>query len=211
MAPPSSSLRAARSRRQTTTRGGIGLNRLARLLLIGAIVLLCVAADRVTKDFARDTLSQGTHRPLLGGILILTYAENEGAFLGLGANWPSSVRFALSLLANAVIIAWGLVTIIRANAIGVLRLISVALLLGGGIGNLIDRVQNSGAVIDFMILRLGPLQTGIFNLADVAITGGALAIAVLALCEGRHPGQQRAAGDEEDSEPAATSQDGKLA
>lgn len=118
---------------------------------------------------------------------------------------PSSLRFALSILANAVIIAWGLVTIVQARSIGVLRLISVALLLGGGIGNLIDRLQNSGAVIDFMVLRLGPLQTGIFNIADVAVTGGALALAALSIWDGRRSAQQQMTDEPgEGDEPTAT-------
>ncbi len=210
MALPSSSLRAGLPRRHTSTRGGVKLNRLRRSLLIGAIVLLCVALDRVTKGLARQALSQAAYHPLLDDVLILTYAENQGAFLGLGANLPSSVRFALSLLANAVIIAWGLIMIVRTSSIGILRLISVALLLGGGIGNLIDRLQNGGAVVDFMVLRLGPLQTGIFNVADIAITGGALAIAALAFCEGKHPTRQQGAQCvEEDGEPLVSSRDRK--
>ena len=178
-------------------------------MLSATIVFLCVAADRVTKDLAQHTLSQTAPRSLLGGTLIFTYAENEGAFLGLGANLPSPVRFALSLLANAVIVAWGLVMILGTAEIGFMRLISVALLLGGGIGNLIDRLQQGGAVVDFMVLRLGPLQTGIFNVADLAVTGGALAIAILALCEGRHPEQPQAAQNAEKHDEPVTPPDGK--
>ncbi len=48
------------------------------------------------------------------------------------------------------------------------------LLLGGAIGNLIDRVRFDGLVIDFMNLGVGPLRTGIFNVADVAISCGAV-------------------------------------
>jgi signal peptidase II len=188
----------------------VKLNRLGRFLLSATLVLLCVAADRVTKDLAQHTLSQTEPRSLLGGILILTYAENEGAFLGLGANLPAPARFALSVLANGAMIAWGLVTIVRTDDIGIARPISVALLLGGGIGNLIDRLQQGGAVSDFMVLRLGPLQTGVFNVADVAITGGALAIAALAACEGKHLAQQQAGqGTEEDSEPVVHQVTGK--
>jgi signal peptidase II len=200
---PSSSPRAGHAWRHTSTCGGLELNRLKRFLLIGAIVLVFVAVDRVTKGLAQHTLSQSEHRSLAGGVLTLTYAENYGAFLGLGSSLPSSVRFALSLLANAVIIAWGLVMIVRTASIGLYRLICVALLVGGGIGNLIDRLQNDGAVIDFMILRVGPLQTGVFNVADIAITGGALALATLAFCEARQSHQQQVAEPtEEDGEPA---------
>jgi len=179
-------------------------------LLIGAIVLLCLALDRVTKDFARRTLSQSELRSLLGGVLTLTYAENRGAFLGLGASLPSSLRFALSLLSNAAIIGWGLVLIVHTASICIPRLISVALLVGGGIGNLIDRAQNGGVVVDFMVLRVGLLQTGVFNVADVAITGGALTLAALAFWEGRQPHEQRVPEPtEEDGEAVAASRNEK--
>jgi signal peptidase II len=54
------------------------------------------------------------------------------------------------------------------------RTLACALLLGGAIGNLIDRVRFDGLVIDFMNLGIGPLRTGIFNVADVAISVGAV-------------------------------------
>lgn len=52
-------------------------------------------------------------------------------------------------------------------------------LLAGGLGNLIDRLAHDGLVIDFINLGVGPLRTGIFNVADVAITGGGLALLAL--------------------------------
>ena len=58
--------------------------------------------------------------------------------------------------------------------------VPVALLLAGGVGNLIDRVSQNGMVTDFMNIGIGSLRTGIFNVADVAITFGGLALLVLA-------------------------------
>ncbi|EGG2015176.1 hypothetical protein IDB22_004597, partial [Salmonella enterica subsp. enterica serovar Infantis] len=46
------------------------------------------------------------------------------------------------------------------------------LMLSGGLGNLYDRVLNEGRVVDFMLLQIGPLRTGVFNVADVAIMAG---------------------------------------
>jgi signal peptidase II len=56
----------------------------------------------------------------------------------------------------------------------------LALLVGGAVGNLIDRVVYGGAVVDFVSLGLGPFRTGIFNLADVAITLGVVLVALQA-------------------------------
>ena len=49
---------------------------------------------------------------------------------------------------------------------------SSALIIGGGLGNLIDRILNQGAVIDFMNIGIGPIRTGVFNVADLAILAG---------------------------------------
>ena len=175
------------------------LSKLQRLALIGAIVLLCVVSDRTTKELAQRLLSQSEPRVLLGGMLTLTYAVNHGAFLGLGGSLPSPLRFALSLLSNAVIIAWGLILILRTASIETPKLVSVALLVGGGIGNLIDRIGHDGGVVDFMVLRAGPLHTGIFNVADLAIVGGALALGALAFWEGKQvQTQEKQPPDQED-------------
>lgn len=61
-----------------------------------------------------------------------------------------------------------------------LRFISLVYVLSGGVGNLIDRVSNNGLVTDFINLGIGPIRTGVFNVADIAITFGAIAIFLLA-------------------------------
>ena len=57
--------------------------------------------------------------------------------------------------------------------------IAVSFILAGGIGNLIDRVSNHGLVTDFINLGIGPLRTGIFNVADVAVMFGGLTAVIL--------------------------------
>lgn len=185
------------------------LSRLQRLMLIGTIILLCVVADRATKELAQRFLSPSEPRILLGGMLTLTYAVNRGAFLGLGGSLPSPVRFALSLLSNGVIIAWGLILIFRAASISAPRLVSVALLVGGGIGNLIDRIGHDGAVVDFMVLRVGPLHTGIFNVADLAIVGGALVLGALAFWEGERAPKHKTPLPGQEDDPVAGPYDEK--
>ena len=56
--------------------------------------------------------------------------------------------------------------------------LGLALLTGGAVGNLIDRVAYGGAVVDFVSVGLGGVRTGIFNLADVAITAGVILVAL---------------------------------
>jgi len=57
---------------------------------------------------------------------------------------------------------------------GAVYIVALSLVVGGGIGNLIDRIFNQCCVVDFMNLGIGSLQTGIFNVADVVITFGVI-------------------------------------
>lgn len=59
--------------------------------------------------------------------------------------------------------------------------VALSYILAGGVGNLIDRVTNNGLVIDFINLGFGPLRTGVFNVADIAVTFGAIALGYFSL------------------------------
>ena len=77
----------------------IGL-RLVLLIAIGATI----GCDRVTKHVAATTLSGESSRSFLAGTFRLEYAENTGAFLGLGANWPAPVRTAVFGVGNGLLL-----------------------------------------------------------------------------------------------------------
>jgi signal peptidase II len=126
--------------------------------------------DQYTKHLARSL-----RRAIELGPLMLTYTENRGAFLSLGANLPADVR---AWLFNGVV-AVGL----AALAVYVARHpdVPLALVLAGGVGNLIDRLRFEGRVTDFLYLHAGPLHTGVFNVADMAITLGVVWMGVRAL------------------------------
>ena len=126
--------------------------------------------DQYTKYLARSL-----RRAIDLGPLMLTYTENRGAFLSLGANLPADVR---AWLFNGVV-AVGLTVL----AVYVYRHpdVPLALVLSGGIGNLIDRLRFGGRVSDFLYLHAGPLHTGVFNVADMAITAGVVWMGVRAL------------------------------
>ena len=59
-----------------------------------------------------------------------------------------------------------------AKDVPLIMLVALALMLGGGVGNLIDRLVNDGRVIDFMHVGVGVLRTGVFNVADMALMAG---------------------------------------
>jgi signal peptidase II len=144
-----------------------------RLQLV-LLITLIVAADQWTKQLARDLLP--LHSRHFAGVLSLVYVENEGAFLSLGANLPRSARVAIFTIAVMVAVTAALFLLLTARVQG-LEAVAVALIGAGGIGNLIDRIGRHGRVTDFLFLSAGPgslLHTGVFNVADMAITGGVI-------------------------------------
>ena len=137
-----------------------------------AIMLITIALDQLTKHIARLTLAMSAPRRY--SILTLLYAENSGAFLSLGANLPPETRSLIFSGVVAVALAVGMYALMANRIGGTADSIAVAFILGGGIGNLIDRVCRGGRVTDFLYVAIGPLHTGVFNVADVAITGGVI-------------------------------------
>jgi len=106
---------------------------------------------------------------LLNGVVTLQYAENSGAFLRLGAGLPVPARVALLVIFAGALLAGALVYVLRSRSLSLLQCVALSLVAGGGLGNLLDRLLHSGAVVDFVILSVGPLHTGIFNVADVVL------------------------------------------
>jgi signal peptidase II len=144
----------------------------ATLLLATAATVGC---DRLTKHLATDALAGAPGRSFFGGAVQLEYAENPGAFLGLGATWPPGIRLAVLTACTAL----GLVVIaaIARRVRAMPARVGLGLIAGGALSNLADRLA-AGSVVDFLYLELGPLHTGVFNVADVAIVvGGALVVA----------------------------------
>ena len=154
----------------------------ARLLLLLAVLLPSIACDQATQAMAITHLKGGPPLSLDLAPLSarLVYAENPGAFLGLGRALPEQLRWLLLTVAVSLMLVAMVVVLLRRPLTRGVAL-GLALLIAGGAGNLIDRVARPGGrVVDFAQLgvRLGPLdaRTGVFNVADLAIVGGALAI-----------------------------------
>jgi len=154
-------------------------SRRARLLLVGALLVACVGCDQATKGLASSILQPGRRLSLLGDTLRLELTRNAGAFLGLGDTLAPGVR--------GLIFTWGVALVVvgsLAMALGrrasTATALGAALVAGGGLGNLWDRVVRDGLVTDFLNLGVGRLRTGIFNVADLAIMAGAVLLALAA-------------------------------
>lgn len=142
-----------------------------------AIVTGCVGCDQATKYVATQALQDAPAISFFGDMLHLGYALNPGGFLGLGGNVPAPYRQLAFIGVNALMMAVIAIVLIVRPHISKRVALGLTLVLAGGLGNLVDRVCNEGLVTDFIVLACGPLRTGVFNVADVAVTVGVLLLA----------------------------------
>jgi signal peptidase II len=133
-----------------------------------------VGCDQVSKSAARSLLHSGVTESLLSDSLRLQLTQNPGSFLSLGASLPEQLRFTLFTAAVAVILVGLVCAALFARRLSATGFVALALVAGGGLSNLIDRLLYDGRVTDFLNVGIGSLRTGIFNLADMAILAGAL-------------------------------------
>jgi len=143
-----------------------------RVALFSLITGLVVGLDQLSKLAACRYLAPRPPISLLGGIVQFVYSENVGAFLGLGAGLPPGIRTLIfGVLAGLLLIVVAAYTL-TARGLTPAEVAAASLVVAGGTGNLIDRVLRDGRVIDFVSVGVGPLRTGIFNVADVAVMLG---------------------------------------
>lgn len=141
------------------------------LLLLAAVI---VGGDQAIKYWAMHVLKPVGDIPIWQNVLHLTYAENTGAAFSMftGAKW---FFVAVSLVATAVTIF--LVFKYRKD-IGITAIIGLGMVMGGNLGNLIDRLRFS-YVIDYVYVKI--IRFAIFNLADACITVGAILLGIYIL------------------------------
>jgi len=147
-----------------------------RIILITAIAACCVGCDQTTKSLAQAMLSETEAWSFLGDTFRLQLAYNRGAFLSLGASLPAGWREGLFSVGVSGVLLILLAIALFSRSATRIDITALALLFAGGVGNLIDRVY-AGYVVDFMNIGIGVLRTGIFNVADIAVTAGVLLLA----------------------------------
>jgi signal peptidase II len=140
-------------------------HRFRLFVFFSAIVL---PLDQLTKALSRQYLVN-IHEFSLGPLFLrFELAENSGAFLSLGSDWSDHTRFLVLTVAVFFILVWAAWSLFFTQIQNIFEFWGLQFLLIGGLGNLIDRVYKS-TVTDFVQVGLGPLQTGIFNIADILI------------------------------------------
>ena len=140
-----------------------------RIIFVVLITISLVIFDQLVKFIIVNNIYNSTIT-IFKGILNFTYVENSGGAFGIGSS--STIMF---IIVNIIIIAIILKIIIsKKNEISLAILISLTLIMAGGIGNLIDRIFR-GYVIDY--IDINPLmEYPMFNIADICVVIGCIGI-----------------------------------
>jgi signal peptidase II len=156
-----------------------------------AIALLVLILDRAAKWVVAKNIALHDTIPVIPGFFRLTHVENRGAAFGLFADSPSEWKIAVLVLFSIVALAIVSVLLWRNSHSMQTTGIGLALILGGAIGNLWDRLV-SGKVVDFLLLYIGPYQWPSFNVADSAIVIGA-GLLVIEILFAKSPAPEKSA------------------
>ncbi|MEZ4662470.1 MAG: signal peptidase II [Caldilineaceae bacterium] len=153
------------------------MHKLSRILILLLVIFTCVGCDQAAKSVAETHLRAAAPISYLNNTVRLEYAENPGAFLSLGAGLSEDAQhWIFTIMVTLILSGLLLFALFHMHDLRMATLVALALYIGGGMGNLIDRFFNDGVVVDFMNVGIGPLRTGIFNVADMAIMA---AVAIL--------------------------------
>lgn len=162
-----------------------------KVRLFVGITALVVALDVTTKLMVQAYLPLYNGVDVVGDYLRLTYIQNPGAAFGIHlGDYSRPVFLILSLIALAALAAMYWATPARDR----IRLAAIALICGGAVGNLIDRVRSNAGVVDFLDLGIGDLRWPVFNVADIAVTTGAIFLALSLWQEDQRPRGRREGG-----------------
>lgn len=163
---------------------------LIRIAAIFLVLIANVGCDQISKNIARTNLARHEAIGFLNDHVTLMRVENTGAFLSAGHNLPPSLKFLLLTILPVFILAIGLLYVLTKNFSKITTL-SICFVIGGGIGNIYDRVIH-GSVTDFLHIDFVLFQTGIFNMADVSIMVGMFLIVGESIAKQFAPAQETA-------------------
>ena len=145
-----------------------------RLVLILLIITVNIGCDQFSKKIVKRSVLPYEVVHIFNDHLTVTRVENSGAFLSAGDSMSKSAKriflAVIPMIAMVVGLAYLLLRPVSNN-----MLTGLCFVIGGGVGNLLDRMVY-GSVTDFLYLKFGVFQTGIFNMADVSIMTGMLLI-----------------------------------
>jgi len=150
-----------------------------RNISISIIIALSIFLDQISKILIRNNVEQYSDIKLIGEYFILTNVENSGAFLGMGSDFSPIMKSVFLIILPIIVLISIIIYVYRDKEIDKVSLIGFSIIIGGGIGNIFDRIIY-GSVTDFLFIDLGGIfKTGIFNIADLAVTTGMILILLM--------------------------------
>ncbi len=148
--------------------------------LILAIVTFNIGCDQISKEIVRNNVAPMGYIQVVNDNFILTNVENTGAMLGFGESLSPILKLIFLQGLPSIVLLILLARMLKKTYLNRWLVLAFAFIVGGGIGNLIDRIAY-GSVTDFFQIKLGFFKTGIFNMADVSVTIGVLLILFLSI------------------------------
>jgi signal peptidase II len=144
-----------------------------RMLLIFGLILMNVGCDQVSKSVARSNIDARERISVIGEYVILMKTENKGAFLGFLSSMENPILKMIFLIILPIAVLFFILRMIIIDTdLDNYMIFGLCCIIGGGIGNLYDRILYR-SVTDFMHIDLGGVfKTGIFNMADVSVMLG---------------------------------------
>ena len=143
-------------------------NKYLKLAVVAGLVVL---ADQITKALIFRYLPYHQSITVIAGFFDLTHIHNPGGAFGLMADMSETVRTLVFLLASSLAVGLIFYFYVKTPSSYTFLAVGFALIFGGAIGNLIDRVR-LGIVVDFLDVYIGSFHWPAFNIADSAITVG---------------------------------------
>jgi len=148
-----------------------------RIMAFCLVAVAFIGCDRITKNIAKEDLMDKPVLSYFHDTFRFEYVENTGAALSLGDSLSKTASFwLLAVLPLMVLLGLFAYAIINVRKMNLMKLFSLALIFAGGIGNVIDRIIYDRHVTDFMNVGISGLRTGIFNVADMCVTAGAIGL-----------------------------------
>jgi signal peptidase II len=147
------------------------INRFSRAVVILIFLAFNIGCDQLSKTIVRHNLGGFNQYSYVYNHFTIRRVENTGAFLSLGDTLPATLKILLLNILPLLIVVAGLAFILIKTGLDRVILFGLILVIGGGAGNLYDRIVH-GSVTDFMHINFVIFQTGVFNVADLSITTG---------------------------------------
>jgi signal peptidase II len=151
------------------------VKRTLRTLVILIILSSNIGCDQISKNIVRHRIDYNEQISFVNNYLTLTNVENSGAFLSAGQSLPQPIKTLLLTILPVIVLALAFIYLLASKSLSHLTLVGISFIVGGGIGNIYDRLIY-GSVTDFLHIDFIIFQTGIFNMADVSIMTGAFII-----------------------------------